>query len=81
MRKLDKAAVALGLAGTWVYMAGVDQDRWAQALIGSVVIIGSMGVYKIGEKLEEKRKEREELEEKRRDAVFAAWIQNGSLKG
>lgn len=71
MRKLDKAAVVLGLAGTWFYMAGVDQDRLLQALIGIVVILGSMGVYKIGEKLEEKR----------RDAVFAAWIRNGSLKG
>lgn len=76
MRKLDKAAVVLGLAGTWVYMAGVDQDRWTQVLAGIVVILCSMGAHKLGEKLEEKREAEEELEEKRRDAVFAAFVRN-----
>ncbi|WP_158565068.1 hypothetical protein [Blautia sp. OF03-13] len=41
----------------------------------------ALAVEKIGDYVEECREEREEREEERRDAVFVAWIRNGSLKG
>lgn len=76
MRKLDKAATALALAGTWAYMSGVDQDRWLRVLIGTMAVITGAVVHKIGEKLEEKRDAEKERNEKRKAAVFAVWVKN-----
>lgn len=76
MRKFDKAAVVLGVAGTWVYMAGVDQDRLLQALSGIMVALCGAGVHKIGEVLEEKREAEEERNAQIKDEVFAVWLRN-----
>lgn len=81
MKRSDKAALAVGAVGTWIYIGGVDSDLWGRAALGAGMFLVALAVEKIGDYVEECREEREEREEERRDAVFAAWIQNGSLKG
>lgn len=81
MKIADKAALAIGAVGTWIYIGGVDSDLWGRAALGAGMFLLALACKKIGDYVDACREEREELEEKRRDAVFAAWIQNGSLKG
>lgn len=40
MKILDRAALVIGAAGMWLYMASVEQDRWSRAVL-SVAIRGS----------------------------------------
>ena len=76
MKILDRAALVIGVAGMWLYMASVEQDRWSRAVL-SVAIV----VKKISDRIAERREEQEEWEEERRSRAFAAWIRTGSLKG
>lgn len=78
MKRSDKAALAVGAVGTWIYIGGVDSDLWGRAALGAGMFLLALVAKKIGDYIEECR---EEQEEERRDAVFAAWIRNGSLKG
>lgn len=34
MKILDRAALVIGAAGMWLYMASVEQDRWSRAPAG-----------------------------------------------
>lgn len=81
MKASDKTALAIGAVGTWIYIGGVDSDLWGRAALGAGMFLLALAGKKIGDYVDACREEREELEEKHRDAVFAAWIQNGSLKG
>ena len=81
MKRSDKAALAVGAVGTWIYIGGVDSDLWGRAALGAGMFLLALVAKKIGDYIEECREEQEEWEEERRDAVFAAWIRNGSLKG
>jgi hypothetical protein len=81
MKASDKTALAIGTVGTWICIGGVDSDLWGRAALGAGMFLVALAVEKIGDYVEECREEREEREEERRDAVFVAWIRNGSLKG
>ena len=81
MKASDKTALVIGAVGTWIYIGGVDSDLWGRAALGAGMFLLALAGKKIGDYGDACREEREELEEKRRDAVFAAWIQNGLLKG
>lgn len=80
MKVADKAALAVGAVGTWIYIGGVDSDLWGRAALGAGMFLLALVAKKIGDYVEECREEQEEWEEERRDAVFAAWIRSGSLK-
>lgn len=80
MKASDKAALAVGAVGTWIYIGGVDSDLWGRAALGAGMFLLAIAAKKIGDYVEECREEQEEREEERRDAVFAAWIRSGSLK-
>ena len=81
MKASDKAALAIGAVGTWIYVGGVDSDLWGRAARGEGMFFLAFGGKKIGDYVDECREEQEEWEEERRDAVFAAWIRSGSVKG
>lgn len=80
MKMSDKAALAIGAVGTWIYIGGVDSDMWCRAALGAGMFLFALAVEKIGDYVEECRKEQEEWEAERRDEVFAAWIRSGALK-
>lgn len=79
-RKLDRVAVAMGIAGVVTYAYGVDQSMWSRAALGAGIVILGFAVKEIGSYIAECQKEQEKWESERRDAVFKAWIWSGSLK-
>ena len=81
MKRSDKAALAIGAVGTWIYIGGVDSDLWGRAALGAGMFLLALAVEKIGDYVDTCREEQEEWEEERRDEVFAAWMHSGSLKG
>lgn len=81
MKVADKAALAVGAIGTWIYIGGVDSDLWGRAALGAGMFLLALAGKKIGDYVEECREEQAEREEERRDEVFAAWVRSGSLKG
>lgn len=80
MKASDKAALAVGAVGTWIYIGGVDSDLWGRAALGAGMFLLALAVKKIGDYVNMCREEQEKWESERRDAVFAAWIRLGSLK-
>lgn len=80
MKRSDKTALAIGAVGTWIYIGGVDSDLWGRAALGAVMFLLALAAKKIGDYVEECRKEQEEREEERRNRVFATWIRSGSVK-
>ena len=80
MKVADKAALAVGAVGTWIYRGGGDSDLGRRAALGAGMSLLALAAKKIGYYVEERREEQEEREEERRDEVFAAWIRSGSLK-
>lgn len=80
MKVADKAALAVGAVGTWIYIGGVDSDLWGRAALGAGMFLLALAVKKIGDYVNMCREEQEKWESERRDAVFAAWIRLGSLK-
>lgn len=81
MKSLDRAALVIGAAGMWLYMASVEQDRWSRAVLSIAIMVLAFMVKKIGDRIAERREEQEEREEEHRNRAFAAWIRTGSLKG
>ena len=80
-RKLDRVAVALGIAGAVIYAHGVDQSMWSRAALGSGIVVLGFAVKEIGSYIAECQREQEKWETERRDALFKTWIHSGSLKG
>lgn len=80
MKASDKAALAIGAVGTWIYIGGVDSDMWGRAALGAGMFLVALAVKKIGDYVNMCREEQAEREEERRDEVFAAWVRSGSLK-
>lgn len=80
MKASDKAALALGAVGTWIYIGGVDSDLWGRAALGAGMFLLALAGKKIGDYVDAYREEQAEREEERRDEVFAAWVRSGSLK-
>ena len=80
MKASDKAALAIGAVGTWIYIGGVDSDLWGRAALGAGMFFLAFAGKKIGDYVDVCREEQAGWEEERRDAVFAAWIRSGSLK-
>lgn len=80
MKRSDKAALAVGAVGTWIYIGGVDSDLWGRAALGAGMFLLALAAKKIGDYVEECRKEQEEREEECRNRVFATWIRSGSVK-
>lgn len=80
MKRSDKTALAIGAVGTWIYIGGVDSDLWGRAALGAVMFLLALAAKKIGDYVEECRKEQKEREEERRNRVFATWIRSGSVK-
>ena len=81
MKILDRAALVIGVAGMWLYMASVEQDRWSRAVLSVAIVVLAFVLKKISDRIAERREEQEEWEEERRSRAFAAWIRTGSLKG
>lgn len=54
---------------------------WSRAALGAGIVVFGFAVKEIGSYIAECQKEQEKWESERRDAVFVAWIRNGSLKG
>ena len=80
MKASDKAALALGAVGTWIFIGGVDSDLWCRAALGAGMFLLALAGKKIGDYVDACREEQAEREEERRDEVFAAWVRSGSLK-
>lgn len=80
MKVADKAALANGAVGTWIYIGGVDSDLWCRAALGAGMFLLALAGKKIGDYVDACREEQAEREEERRDEVFAAWVRSGSLK-
>ncbi len=70
MKILDRAALVIGAAGMWLYMASVEQDRWSRAVLSVAIVVLAFVLKKISDRIAE-----------RRSRAFAAWIRTGSLKG
>lgn len=81
MKILDRAALVIGAAGVWLYMASVEQDRWGRAVLSIAIVVLAFMVKKIGDRIAERREEQKEREEEHRNRAFMAWIRTGSLKG
>lgn len=81
MKILDRAALVIGAAGMWLYMASVEQDRWSRAVLSVAIVILAFVLKKISDRIAECREEQEEREEEHRNRAFTAWIRTGSLKG
>lgn len=80
MKASDKTALVIGAVGTWICIGGVDSDLWGRAALGAGMLLAALAVEKIGDYVDECREERTEWEEERRNRVFTAWIQSGSVK-
>ena len=39
MKILDRAALVIGAAGMWLYMASVEQDRWSRAVLSVAIVV------------------------------------------
>lgn len=81
MKILDRVALVIGVAGMWLYMASVEQDRWSRVALSVVIMVLAFVVKKIGNRIAERNEEQKEWEEEHRNRAFAAWIRTGSLKG
>lgn len=81
MKILDRVALVIGVAGMWLYMASVEQDRWSRAVLSAAIMVLAFVIKKIGDHIAERREEQEEWEEEHRNRAFTAWIRTGSLKG
>ena len=68
MKASDKAALAVGAVGTWIYIGGVDSDLWGRAALGAGMFLLALVAKKIGDYVEACREEQEEREEERRDS-------------
>ena len=60
MKRSDKAALAVGAVGTWIYIGGVDSDLWGRAALGAGMFLLALVAKKIGDYVEECREEQEE---------------------
>lgn len=80
MKILDRAALVIGVAGVWLYMASVEQDRWSRVLLSVVIMVLAFVVKKIGNRIAERNEEQKEWEEEHRNRVFTAWIRSGLVK-
>ena len=47
-RKLDRVAVAMGIAGVVTYAYGVDQSMWSRAALGAGIVVFGFAVKEIG---------------------------------
>lgn len=81
MKILDRVALVVGVAGMWLYMASVEQDRWNRVVLSIAIVLLAFVLKKISDRIAERHEEQEEWEEERRNRAFAAWIRTGSLKG
>lgn len=60
MKASDRAALAIGAVGTWIYIGGVDSDLWGRAALGAGMFLLALVAKKIGDYVEECREEQEE---------------------
>ena len=63
MKILDRAALVIGAAGMWLYMASVEQDRWSRAVLSVAIVVLAFVLKKISDRIAERREEQEEWEE------------------
>ena len=47
MKILDRAALVIGAAGMWLYMASVEQDRWSRAVLSVAIVVLAFVLKKI----------------------------------
>lgn len=66
MKASDKATLAIGAVGTWIYIGGVDSDLWSRAALGAGMFLLALAAKKIGDYVEACREEQEEREEVKR---------------
>ncbi len=76
MKASDRAALAIGAVGTWIYIGGVDSDLWGRAALGAGMFLLALVAKKIGDYVEECREEQEEREEERRDTGKMTALRN-----
>lgn len=80
MKILDRVAIIIGIAGLWLYIASVDQDRWGRVALGAIIVLIAFIIKKISTYIANCREKQEEWEEERRNRTFSAWIRSGSLR-
>lgn len=61
MKILDRAALVIGVAGMWLYMASVEQDRWSRAVLSVAIVVLAFVLKKISDRIAERREEQEEV--------------------
>ena len=49
MKASDKATLAIGAVGTWIYIGGVDSDLWSRAALGAGMFLLALAAKKIGD--------------------------------
>ena len=58
MKILDRAALVIGAAGMWLYMASVEQDRWSRAVLSVAIVVLAFVLKKISDRIAERREGR-----------------------
>lgn len=60
MKASDRAALAIGAVGTWIYIGGVDSDLWGRAALGAGMFLLALVAKKIGDYVDACREEQAE---------------------
>jgi hypothetical protein len=71
-------AVMAGVAGTWIYFAGVEQWKPFQMAAGLGIAAAGWAVKRIWETIAKRKAEEEERIARHKDEVFSIWMNCGA---
>ena len=78
MKVLNVIAVMAGVAGTWIYFAGVEQWKPFQMAAGLGIAAAGWAVKRIWETIAKRKAEEEERIARHKDEVFSIWMNCGA---
>lgn len=81
MKVQNVIAVMAGVAGTWIYFAGVEQWKPFQMAAGIGIAAAGWAVKRIWETIAERKEEEEERIARHKDEVFSIWLNCGAMGG
>ena len=81
MKAQNVIAVVAGVAGTWIYFAGVEQWEPYQMAAGLGIAAAGWAVKRIWEMITERREEEAKRIARHKDKVFSNWLNSGAMGG
>lgn len=78
MKVQNVIAVMAGVAGTWIYFAGVEQWKPFQMAAGLGIAAAGLAVKRIWETIAKRKAEEEERIARHKDEVFSIWMNCGA---